>query len=100
MELEIERLAFDSLRNLREVAEPVTQKGSCDYAEQKGNNKYEAEAASRGQVVKGPGGQGEEFSLDSKSNGKPLTCRGENGLETGKSSLRHERRLLWLSGSM
>lgn len=36
MELEIERLAFDSLRNLREVAEPVTQKGSCDYAEQKG----------------------------------------------------------------
>lgn len=36
MELEIERLAFDSLRNLREVTEPVTQKGSCDYAEQKG----------------------------------------------------------------
>ena len=36
MELETERLAFDSLRNLQEVAEPVTQKGPCDSAEPKG----------------------------------------------------------------
>lgn len=36
MELETERLAFDSPRNLWEVAEPVTQKGLCDNAEQKG----------------------------------------------------------------
>lgn len=30
MEPQIERLAFDSLRNLGEVAEPVKQKGPCD----------------------------------------------------------------------
>lgn len=36
-ELETERLSFSSLRNLREVAEPVKQKGLCDYtAELKG----------------------------------------------------------------
>lgn len=36
MKLEIERLAFDSLRNLGEVAEPVKQKSLCDYARVKG----------------------------------------------------------------
>lgn len=73
MELEIERLAFDSLRNLREVAEPVKQKGPCDYTESKGeSSKYEAEAASRGQAVKGLGRQGKEFSIDSKSNRNSL----------------------------
>lgn len=38
--------------------------------------------------MKGLGGRGKEFSPESKSNEKPLTCRVENGLETGKSSLR------------
>lgn len=70
MKLEIERLAFDSLRNLGEVAEPVKQKSLCDYAESKReSNKYEAGAVS-------PGREGPlEFSLDSKSGGKSLICR-------------------------
>lgn len=36
MELEIERLASDSLRNLREVAEPVKQRGRVTPQRAKG----------------------------------------------------------------
>lgn len=79
MKLEIERLAFDSLRNLGEVAEPVKQKSLCDYAESKReSNKYEAGAA--GSSREGPS----EFSLGSKSSGKSLICRVQNELEIGK----------------
>ena len=53
------------------------------------SNKYETGAARRGQAMKGLGGRGKEFSPETKSNEKPLTCRVENVLETGKSSFRH-----------
>lgn len=74
MELEIERLAFDSLRNLGEVAEPVKQKGPCDYAESKKESNKNAGCWSgqQAQAVKGFGGQGREFSVDSKSSGEWL----------------------------
>lgn len=54
-----------------EVAEPVKQKGPCDYAESKReSDKSEAGAASTGPTVKGLGGQGKELSLDSESGGE------------------------------
>lgn len=71
MELEIERLAFDSLRNLGEVAEPVKQKGPCDYAQRaKGKVTNMMLAWPAGARLHGLEGQGKEFSLDSKSSGE------------------------------
>lgn len=91
MQLETERLAFDSLRNLGKLLNLLNRTGPCDYAESKRErNKSEAGAANAGQAqaVKGLGGQGKELSLDSKSSGQSLIHRVQNGLDTGKKSVR------------
>lgn len=72
MELAIERLAFDSLRNLGEVAEPVKQKGPCDDAEQKGKEQIRCCGGQQGPGREGSGGQGREFGVDSRSRGNAL----------------------------